>query len=190
MKKNLIPVRIHAVIPTNNGSAVFIGDDSKVFVIYIDTYVATAISMFINGTEKERPLTHDLIGLMLKSFGAKLDRVIINDIQESTYFARMILSAENEIMHKKIIELDTRPSDAIALACQQRAPVFVTPEVWEQVEDMREVLSRLSTSQSEGGENDPSASKEFTEEDEDLFSSMDPFDSDEIEDDDDDEPPF
>lgn len=143
MKKDLIPVRVHAVLPTNNGSAVFLGNDSKVFVIYIDAYVATAISMSINGTETERPLTHDLIGLLLKSFGAKLDRIIINDIQDSTYFARIILTAENEILHKKIVELDARPSDSIALACQQRAPIFVNSKVWEQVEDMSDVLAKI-----------------------------------------------
>jgi len=147
VSKEVVPVKIHAVVPTNSGCAVFIGNEEKIFVIYVDPGVGSAISMFINGTAKERPLTHDLIGLILTSLGAKVERVIINDMQASTYFGRLILKAENEIQQLKVIELDARPSDCIALACQQRAPIFVSKSVWDQVEDMSDVLHKLGENQ-------------------------------------------
>lgn len=121
-------------------------------MIYVDPSVGNAISMFINGTAKERPLTHDLIGLILTSLGAKVERIIINDLQSGTYFGRLILSAENEIQQRKIVELDARPSDCIALACQHRAPIYVSKAVWDEVEDMSDVLRKLGDPKESGEE--------------------------------------
>lgn len=143
MSKPVIEVRVRALIPTGSGCAVFLGNAEKVFVIYVDPGVGSAIGMFINGQEKERPLTHDLMALILQALGAKVERVVINDLKSATYFGRLILSAENEIQQRKIIELDARPSDCIALASQQRAPIYVTESVWNEVEDMSEVLEKL-----------------------------------------------
>ena len=143
MSKPVVDVQVRAVLPFNNGRAVFIGNDEKVFVIYVDESVGAAISMFINQTPKERPLTHDLMGHLMKALGAKVERVIINDLKSETYFARLIISAENEVFEKKIIELDGRPSDCLALAISQGAPIYVANEVWEEVEDRSDVLRNL-----------------------------------------------
>ena len=72
MNKDVIPVHVRAVLQTNSGRAVFIGNDEKIFVIYVDEAVGSAISMFIAKTPKERPLTHDLMALILA--GALLSR--------------------------------------------------------------------------------------------------------------------
>ncbi|HEV7401867.1 MAG TPA: bifunctional nuclease family protein [Chthoniobacteraceae bacterium] len=152
MNKSVVPVEIRTVLPFNAGRAVFLGNDEKVFVIYVDESVGQAISMFINETPKERPLTHDLIGHLMAALGAKVERVIINDLKSETYFARLILSAENELFEKKIIELDGRPSDCIALAIQQKAPLYVSREVWDEVEDRSDVLKQIEESEKEGGE--------------------------------------
>lgn len=143
MNKTVIEVKIRAIIPTPGGHAVFIGNEDKVFVIYVDPGVGAAISMFVSGTEKERPLTHDLIALLLTAFGAKVERVIINDLKSGTYFGRLILSAENELQQHKIIELDARPSDCLAMALQQRAQIYVSQDVWDEVEDMTDTLRQL-----------------------------------------------
>jgi len=154
VNKDVVSVKVHAVVPTNSGCAVFLGNEEKIFVIYVDPGVGGAISMFLSGASKERPLTHDLMGMMLQALGAKVERVVINDLKEGTYFARLILSAENELSQYKIMELDARPSDSIALACQQRAPVFVSSSVWDQVEDMSDVLHKLGESKDEESEED------------------------------------
>jgi bifunctional DNase/RNase len=143
MSKPVIEANVRAVLPFNNGRAVFIGNDEKVFVIYVDESVGAAISMFINQTPKERPLTHDLMGHLMKALGAKVERVIINDLKSETYFARLIISAENELFEKKIVELDGRPSDCLALAISQGAPIYVAREVWDEVEDRSDVLRNL-----------------------------------------------
>lgn len=150
MSKPVVPVEIRSVLPFKDGRAVFIGNDDKVFVIYVDEGVGAAISMFLNDTPKERPLTHDLIGHLLAALGAKVERVIINDLKSETYFARLIVSAENELFEKKIVELDGRPSDCIALAIAQRAPIYVSREVWDEVEDRSDVLRHLDENGSQG----------------------------------------
>lgn len=143
MKQAVVEIHVKALIPTGNGVAVFLGTNDKVFVIQIDAGVGSAISMFMSGQAKERPLTHDLMTMLLAALGARVERVVINDFQNGTYFARLIVVVENEIQQRKIIELDARPSDCIALATQQRAPIYVTDEVWIDAEDMSDVLDRL-----------------------------------------------
>src|SRR5689334_235842 len=99
--------------------------------------------MFMRGTEKERPLTHDLMAHLMAALGARVERVIINDLKNATYYARMIIRAENELHQKKIIELDGRPSDCIAMAVQQKAQIYVSQEVWDEVDDMSDVLRKM-----------------------------------------------
>src|SRR6195256_5856158 len=137
-------VQIRAVAAMSGGCAVFLGNEDKVFVMFVDQSVGAAITMFMQGTQKERPLTHDLLANVLRALGAKIDRVVVNDLKDGVYFARLVLSAENETQQKKmIIEIDARPSDCIAMATQQSAPIFVSLDVWDEVEDMTEVLRKL-----------------------------------------------
>ncbi len=148
MKDEIVEVAIKGLMPTANGCAVFLGNDEKTFVIYVDPGVGSAISMTLNGVKKERPLTHDLISNLLLGFGIQLDRVVINDVNEGTYFARIILQMQNEL-GRKILERDARPSASIVLALQQKRPVFVSKRVFESVEDMTEILERVLKQQKE-----------------------------------------
>ena len=143
MNKTVVEVQVRAVLPTSGGCAVFLGNGDKVFIIYVDQTVGSAITMFMRDVSKERPLTHDLLGHLMTALGAKVERVIINDLKNATYYARMIIRAENELQQKKIIELDGRPSDCIAMAVQQKSPIYVSQEVWDEVDDMSDVLRKM-----------------------------------------------
>lgn len=143
MSKPVEQVMVRGIIPADGSCAVFLGNEEKTFVIYVDAGVGGAISMFLSGTVKARPLTHDLLALVLAAFGARVKRVIINQLKGSTYYGRLIIAAENEIHQQKIIELDARPSDCLAMAAQQSAPIYVSREVWEEVEDMTDVLQGI-----------------------------------------------
>jgi uncharacterized protein len=114
---------------------------------------------------------------MLMAFGARVDRVIINEVHGSVFHARMILSAENELHARKVIELDTRPSDSIAMAVQQGAPLFVARKVWETVEDMSETLAQIEQRGLESGTAaDADLDDEEDAEDEDEDDDLDPDD--------------
>jgi hypothetical protein len=154
MQPDLVAVTIKGVMPTNNGCAVFLGEDTKTFVIYVDPSVGNAIQMTLNGVKKERPLTHDLIGSVLLGLGAKLEHVIVNDSRDGTFFARVLLKMENEL-GKKIVELDARPSDSIVLALQNRRPIYVARAVFDAEEDRTEILQRVLKQLAEEKESDP-----------------------------------
>jgi len=143
MNNDVIEVRVRAVLPLEGSFAVFLGTEEKIFVIYVDESVGTAISMFMRGVSKERPLTHDLIGHLLLAFGAKVDRVVINYLESGVFHARLILSAENQLHSRKLIEIDARPSDSIALATHAAAPILVAREVWDAVEDVSHTLAKI-----------------------------------------------
>ncbi len=143
MSAQVIPITIKGVLPTRSGCALFLGNDDKVFIIYIDHAIGGAISNALRQAPSERPQTHELISHLLMGLGAKLERVIINDSNGGVFYARMILSMENELFHQKILELDARPSDAVAVATLVQAPLYVTLNVWNEVKDMSEALSQL-----------------------------------------------
>ena len=152
MSKPVVEVHIHAIAATSDGFAVFLGNQEKAFVIFVDQSVGAAIAMFMQVTQKERPLTHDLVANILRALGAKIERAIVNDLKLGTYYARLVISVENESQQKKIIEIDARPSDCIAMASAQHAPIYVILDVWDEVEDMTEALRMIQEEGSQGEE--------------------------------------
>ena len=151
MNKPVVEVHIRAIVAASGGHIVFLGNEEKVFVIFVDPGVGAAITASITHSSKERPLTHDLMANILQALGARIERVVVNDLKNDTYFARLILNVENEFQHK-IVEIDARPSDCIALAAHQGAPIYVNVDVWNQVEDMTEELQKLEKKDTEGSD--------------------------------------
>jgi len=141
--KDVVQVQIRGILPANTGSAVFVGNEEKVFVISVDPNMGQIIRMYLRDERTERPLTHELVQHIFKGFGITVERVLITDLRNSTYFARIILQQQNEL-GRKLVELDARPSDCLALATAQHKPIFVNSALWEQVEDMSEALERMN----------------------------------------------
>jgi len=140
---DLVRVEPIALLPTQAGCAVFLGDGKKSIVFYIDPGVGASINMALSGQLPSRPMTHDLYLLTLQGFGAKVMRAVIVRMENEVYYARLIIEAENEIMERKIIELDARPSDCLALVVRCDAPFYVVRELWEKLEDMSAVLAQM-----------------------------------------------
>jgi bifunctional DNase/RNase len=151
MKKDVLPVQIRGLFPANQGVALFIGNDEKVFVIQVEHNMGAVIGMALRGAHHERPLTHDLIGHIFQGFSIAVERVVITELRNSTYFARIILKQENEL-GAKLVELDARPSDCLALAAAQKRPIYVTTKLFNEVEDMTEVLTRIGEEGQSGEE--------------------------------------
>jgi hypothetical protein len=150
MKHDIVPVQIREILPANSSCALFVGNDEKIFVINVDPQMGRVIGDFLRNEPKERPLTHDLINRVFQGFGISVERVVITDLKNSTYFARLILQQQNELHDaRKIVELDARPSDCLAIAAAQKKPIFVAAPLFEQVEDMTEVLNKINETGSE-----------------------------------------
>jgi bifunctional DNase/RNase len=148
---DLVRVEPIALMPTQAGCAVFLGDGAKVIVFFIDPGVGASINAALSGEQPARPLTHDLYLHTLEAFGAKVTRAVIVRMENEVYYARLIIEAENEIMERKIIELDARPSDCLAVAVRCDAPVYVVRELWDTLEDMSATLAEMRK-QVEGGD--------------------------------------
>jgi len=145
MKSALVPIQIRLIFPSQTGCAIFLGNEEKTFVIQVEPQMGHVIGMFLREQPKERPLTHDLIQHIFKGFGITVDRVVITELRNGTYFARLFLQEENEVA-KKIVEIDARPSDCLALATAQKRPIFVTRTLLENVEDMTAELEKFGES--------------------------------------------
>lgn len=142
MDNSVVVVTVKGVMPTSNGCAVFLGNDAKTFVIYVDQGIGSSIQNAVNGIQAERPMTHDLMMTLLDGLGAEVERVVINDVQDGTFYARLIISMENELGHK-IIEVDARPSDSIVLALMAGKPLYAAQQVMNKVDDMTEILAKI-----------------------------------------------
>ena len=96
----------------------------RILPIWIGPWEASAIAAHLQGVEPERPLTHDLFAGVLRETGVRLDRVLISRLAEETFHARLVL-----ISADARLEVDARPSDAIALAIRLEAPIYAAGDV-------------------------------------------------------------
>ena len=105
-------------------------DGDRTFPILIGIFEATSIDRRVKKFEAPRPLTHDLLVNSIESLGAELQDVVISDLREHTYFAKLRVRHEGEL-----IEVDARPSDAIAVAvtCDPPLPIYVSEDVLQDV---------------------------------------------------------
>ncbi len=149
---DLVRVEPIALLPTQAGCAVFLGDGTKAIVFYIEPAIGASINAVLSGQVPPRPLTHDLMIDMLTTFGAGVQRILIVKVEEDVFYARLFIEAQNEIMEKKIVELDARPSDCISLAVRSGAPIYVLKRVWDGLKDMTGVLEELRDKGMEMGE--------------------------------------
>ena len=143
MKNDVVPVEIRGILPANNGCAIFLGNAEKVFVIQIESSMGMVIGRFMQDKPNERPLTHDLINSVFLGFGITVERVIITELRNSTYYARIVLKQDNEL-GTKLVEVDARPSDCLAIAAAQKKPIFVRTKLFSDVEDMTDYLNKMN----------------------------------------------
>ena len=152
MKNDLVRIEPIALMPTPSGSAVFLGDGKKAILIYIDPAIGASINMVMQGQKPPRPLTHDLFQSVLGAFNAKVSRFVISTVEDEVFFARLVLEVEpdGENQQRRVIELDVRPSDGIALAVRDRAPMFAKADAWEELEDVTPMLASMGHMTTEG----------------------------------------
>ena len=95
-------------------------------LIFIGRFEAMSIWLALEGTSADRPLTHDLLNNVIDRMGGKVERVLIDDLWNSTYYAKVSIASDG-----KTIDVDARPSDGIAIALRAKAPIFMAEAVLE-----------------------------------------------------------
>ena len=104
-------------------------DGERTFPIVIGLPEAFAIERRLKGIEIPRPQTHDLLASVIRELGGKLNRIVINDLSEGTFFAKLIINHDG-----REVEVDSRPSDAIALGVAEDVPIYVAEHVLAQTQ--------------------------------------------------------
>ena len=148
MEKALMEVKVMGIVvdPKASNPVVVLVDLSgkKALPIWIGVFEAEAISRGLEDVVTLRPMTHDLMKQILDTFHASLTRVVINDLRENTFYANLYLNIDGE----ELI-VDSRPSDAIALAVRVKAPIFITESVVEATKQLGLFASKLLEDQDE-----------------------------------------
>lgn len=103
-------------------------DSRRYLPIWIGPFEAEAIATAIQGHEPARPMTHDLLKSVITELGGTINHIVVNDIQDQTFYARIVIDVQGSQ-----IDIDARPSDAIALAVRSDIPIFVDSHVIDQV---------------------------------------------------------
>lgn len=101
-------------------------DGDRYLPIWIGPFEADAITIQLQGVEVARPMTHDLLMRIITTLEAQVLRVVINDLQSETFYATIVVDAAGEL-----VDIDARPSDAIALAVRARVPIFIADTVMD-----------------------------------------------------------
>lgn len=103
-------------------------DGAREFPIVIGDSEAYAIDRRLKGYKKARPMTHDLLADVIERLHGELEKIVISDLKNHTFFAKLVLRANGEI-----VEIDSRPSDAIALGAASDTPIFVEEKVLQEI---------------------------------------------------------
>lgn len=126
----LVQLTFEKVMQTRSYTVIVLGAREKRFAIYADTNTGKLLQVYLMGAPRPRPLTHDLISNIFTGFETRVKQIVISDLKETVYYARLFLEQQvGEILH--IVEVDARPSDCITLAILEGAPIFCTEEVFE-----------------------------------------------------------
>ncbi|MCX6921331.1 MAG: bifunctional nuclease family protein [Verrucomicrobia bacterium] len=141
-KPEAIPVVGIEVIPTKGGTAVFLITENKAMVIQVDPSVGEALQGALSGKTIDRPQSHDLMLHLLLGLDAVVVHVIIVDVKDGVFFARILVGQDGPVA-RKVAEVDARPSDALVLAVKAKRPVFIAKAVLDACDDMTEMLTRL-----------------------------------------------
>jgi bifunctional DNase/RNase len=120
---------VHVSLVNSNRIVVLRENDSPRYLpIWIGPFEAEAITMGLRHDEVPRPMTHDLLGLVIRSLGASVKHICINELRDETFHAEIVLEQRG-----RRIEIDSRSSDALALAVRLDVPIYVSDEVMDRV---------------------------------------------------------
>jgi bifunctional DNase/RNase len=137
MINDLVAMSIKGLMldPVSNSPIVVLKDDEEKFFlpIWVGIFEANAIALQLENVTTPRPMTHDLLKNMIGELDARVTRVVINDLRDSTFFAQIRVTISRP-GSDRTLELDARPSDAIALALRTEAPIFVTQKVLDEAQ--------------------------------------------------------
>ncbi|MCP5470382.1 MAG: bifunctional nuclease family protein [Chlamydiales bacterium] len=133
----LIQIKFDKMTQSPSYTCIILGTEEKKFAIFTEAKNGKLIQSYLTNTRQERPYTHDLMNRIFRGLEIKLKQIVINDLQDTIFFARLFLEQQvGEMTH--IVEIDARPSDCITLALLHKVPLYCTREVLEKAVEYKE----------------------------------------------------
>lgn len=127
MSDELIPLSCHKIMQSNAYTLFLLDGNQKQFAIYTQPQVGEDIELYLAEEETPRPKTHDLLHSILQAVDIKPTQVVLYDLQDTIYFAKLFLE-EKKSSKRSILEIDARPSDCLTIAIYNNIPIFCTKE--------------------------------------------------------------
>lgn len=151
---NMVEMKVKGLTldPLTNMPIVILKDteEKKVLPIWVGIFEANAIALEMEQVSTPRPMTHDLIKNIVEGFQAQVAKIVVNDLKDNTFYAVITIS-----LNGSEVQIDSRPSDAIALALRVNAPIFVAEKVIEEARSIEFTEQQAAAAEKEGGENMP-----------------------------------
>ncbi len=135
----LKPVNLYSLVALGSQYVIVLEemDGPRLIPIWIGPAEGNSIAMHLNNVHLPRPMTHDLMVSFVKAVNAKITKVVITELKESTFYASIFVEQDGTVQ-----EIDARPSDSIALALRSSSPLFVDDSVFEQCEPLLKPISK------------------------------------------------
>ncbi len=133
----LIPLTLHKILQSRAYTVIILGTENKKFAIYTEPQIGHTVQIHLAQGERLRPHTHDLLSSILKGLNASVLQIVISDVEDTIYFARLFLEQQYGD-EKQILEVDARPSDCITLALIHKVPIFCTSDMLEKAIGVQE----------------------------------------------------
>ncbi len=124
-----VELSLFKILQTRTYTVLVLAGENKKFAIYMEPYIGQVAQEFFSNEIPERPQTFDFIDRSFLGLNLKVLRVLIYDLKETTYFAKILLEQPGELTH--LIEVEARPSDSLLIALRHRAPIYCSKEVLE-----------------------------------------------------------
>lgn len=137
MDFELIPVQFNKILQSRNYTVFILGTPEKQFAIYTSPHVGHNLQVHLADQVKPRPYTYDLMNSIFKGLDINLLQVVITDVQDTLYYARLYIEQETDEL-RNILEIDARPSDCLTLALENDIPIFCTKDVFNKTVSVEE----------------------------------------------------
>lgn len=138
MKIATTEVELKQVVPTPSGTGLFLGNNEKTFIMYVDLLMGEQIQFVFTKQNPKRPLTFDFIKYIFLGFDISVQSIVIYDMKEGVFFSRIVCRQKGS--PERLVEMDVRPSDAILLGLTLQKSINVDPELWSRLSDASDLL--------------------------------------------------
>ena len=138
MKLATTEVELKQVVATPSGTGLFLGNNEKTFIMYVDLFMGEQIQFIFSKQAPKRPLTFDFVKYIFFGFDISVQSIVIYDMKDNVFFARVVCRQKGS--PDRFVEMDLRPSDAILLSLTMQKPIKIGSELWARLTDVSDVL--------------------------------------------------